>query len=137
MADPAVASKRFRTHNVDASVNYFKFAVGAAGAVGTLSQGNGAAVTSVTKVPATTGRYTVQLALPYPSALIDVKVGLAVVAVTSLLQRAAYKAGSYSATAGTFELVTSAPTDDTHATTQIAADPVSGSDIMVQYAFLD
>jgi len=135
MADPAVASKRFRTHNVDASVNYFKFAVGAAGAVGTLSQGNGAAVTSVAK--AATGRYTVQLALPYPSALIDVKPSLAVVAVTSLLQRAAYKAGSYSPSAGTFEVICSAPTDDTHATTQIAADPVSGSEYTVEYVYLD
>jgi hypothetical protein len=137
MADPAVASKRFRTHNVDTVTNHFKFAVGAAGAVGTLSQGNGAAVTSVTLTSSTgDGLYTVQLAKPYPASLIDVTCNIAVVGVTSNAVRAALKAATFSATAGTFVIATSIPTDSTHST-MIAGDPVSGSEIMVSYTYLE
>lgn len=137
MADVDFASKRIRTHNVESVTDHFKFPIGAAGAVGTLSQGNGAGVTSVTSGGTGVGTYTIQLAKPYPASMLDCKVNISAVAVTSLLQRAVYKASSYSATAGTFIILTSAPTDDTHATTQIAADLVSGTEIMVSYTYLE
>ena len=128
MAYPAFATKANRTHNVETVRDSFKFAVGAAGAVGTLSQASGGFVTSVTRAGA--GDYTVQLAKPYPASIVRCDVSTGVVAANSATHRAAYKAGSYSATAGTFTIYNS---DHTPA----AADPVNGSEIMVDLVFLE
>ncbi len=119
------------TNNPNLVVNAFRFVSGADSAVGTITQNHGAEVASIATDNA--GKFTVTLAKPWPAAILACHVSLAGVAITSLLGRACYKAGSYDATAGTFVINHSAPTDDTHATTQIAADPVTNTEFHVSY----
>jgi len=122
------------TNNSEMFTNSFRVAIGASGAVGTITQNDGAMVTSVTRTAgADSGIYTVLLAKPWPVNILACHVSLGTVATTSNLGRAAYKANSYDPTAGTFVINHSAPTDDTHATTQIPKDPVSGSEFHVTY----
>lgn len=135
MADVNFAAKRFRSHNVETVVDYFRFAVGAAGAVGTITQGSGAFVTSVTKTA--TGRYTVQLASPYPASLLFVNPSLSASGVTANTFLIRYKEASYSATAGTFEIDVSVPAGAGAATTQVASDPENPSSIGAVLAFLE
>ena len=63
-------NKEFSTSNLNPMVVWFKFAVGAAGAVGTISQAKANFVESVTRNSA--GVYTVQLTKPYPYGVLAV-----------------------------------------------------------------
>lgn len=119
------------TNNSELFLNAFHFAVGADSAVGTITQNDGAMVASIATDNA--GKFTVTLAKPWPVNILACHVSLAGVAITSTLGRACYKANSYDPTAGTFVINHSAPTDDTHATTQIAADPVTNTELHVTY----
>ena len=138
MADPAVASKVLRTFAVDSGVNYFKFAIGGAGAVGTITElGGGDFVSGVAHTA--TGRYTVTLQKPYPSAIVFCNPELTVADNDSNLLRCAYKTGSYSATAGTFEIntgdVDGLDGNALAALLMSAEDPASGQEIMVHVAY--
>lgn len=135
MSDTNFANYSIKTHNTAVVRDAFKFAIGASGAVGTVSQGSGGFVSGVAKTA--TGRYTVTLNTPYPSSIIYVHPTLSISAVTAGTSKCAYKEGSYSASAGTFEITVSKPTDDTHATTQVAVDPENPSEIMVDLAFIE
>lgn len=104
----------------------FSFAIGAAGAVGTILQAAANLVASVTHTG--TGVYTVQLNAPYPPTLIVCEPRLSAAAANSAILTARYQSSSYSPTAGTFIInVTNA--------TPAAADPASGDSIAVVLTF--
>jgi hypothetical protein len=134
MAYPNVPANEFLTHGVDVNANYFNVAIGAGGAVGTLSQGAGAFVTSV--VETATGIYTVNLAKPYPASLLFVNPEIGTPLVGDAMVTARFDANSYSPTAGTFIINTSGNTGAAD-TTQIAAEPANGAILFVHYAFLN
>lgn len=139
MADINFASKRLRTHGNEVVSDYFKFAIGAAGAVGTLSQATGAFVASVVKTA--TGRYTVTFEKPYPASLLFCNPVLSIASPDGDLVVCQYKSGSYSATAGTFEIdVADVDGLDGNALAALllsAVDPADGAEIMVHVAFLE
>lgn len=138
MAYPSFPGNEFLTHGVDVNHNFFKFAIGAAGAVGTLSQGSGGFVTSVTRTAE--GIYTVQLAKPYPASLLFINPSLSLASADSASLRVSYDSGTYSATAGTF-VINTADIDDLSGNAEAvafsAADPENGAEVMVHYAFLN
>lgn len=139
MAYPNVANLDDRTHNVGVVRDAFKFAVGAAGAVGTISQGSGAFISGVAHTAA--GRYTVTFAKPYPASLILCQPSLSCTDPDADLVTCRYKTNSYSPTAGTFEICT-ADVDglDGNALAAVlmsAVDPANPSEVMVDLAFLD
>ena len=134
MAGVHVANGHIRTSNKGLVTNKFSFAVGAAGAVGTIYQAAGNFVTSVTHTAA--GIYTVQLNKLYPVRLIFTNTNIATPAGTDALIVARFDANSYSATAGTFIVVTSGP-QGAALTAQVAADPVDGSLVNVELSYVD
>ena len=134
MADINFASKRLRTHGNEVVQDFFNFAIGAAGAVGTLSQATGAFVTSVVRTAQ--GIYTVTLTKPYPASLLTVNPHVASPVIGDAMVVARFDANSYSATAGTFIINTSGNTGAAD-TTQIAADPANGAIVYVNYSFLE
>lgn len=93
-------NKELTTANLNPFVSWFKFLVGASGAVGTLSQAKANLVESVTRNSA--GVYTVQLTRPYPYGVLFVLPKINKAAPTDPNVTADYDAASYSATAGTF-----------------------------------
>ena len=135
MADPAVASKRSRTHAVDGVVNAFKFEIGAAGAVGTITEwGSGDFVSGVVRTAE--GIYTVTLQKPYPATLVSVAPLIASPAIGDAMVVARFDANSYSASAGTFIINTSKNTGAAD-TTQIAGDPANGATVQVVLHYVD
>jgi hypothetical protein len=139
MSYPNIPANEVLTHGVDVNHNFFNFTIDAAGAVGTLSQGAGAFVTSVTKTA--TGRYTVQFAKPYPASILFINPVLSIASPDGDLVVCQYKSGSYSASAGTFEIcVADVDGLDGNALAALllsAVDPANGASIFVHYAFLN
>jgi hypothetical protein len=129
-----VANGYIRTSNKGVLRQVFNFAVGGTGAVGTVIQAGANFVTSVTKTA--TGIYTVQLNKLYPVRLIFTSANIATPAGTDALITARIDADSYSATAGTFIVLTSGP-QGAALTAQVAADPVSGSLVNVELVYVD
>lgn len=87
-------------------VSWFKFTVGATGAVGTVSQGKANLVQSVTRLGA--GSYRVQFNRPYPLNVLGFVPVQNRNAVTDAKVDVDYDAGSYSATTGILDFFTSA-----------------------------
>jgi hypothetical protein len=123
-----IANKGIQTSNFGLKRVAFHFNVGAAGAVGTIYQAGANFVLSVTQTA--TGVYTVQLNKNYPTRIIHIDANIATPLVGNALVTARPKAGSYSATAGTFVVFTSGNTGAGD-TTQIAADPADGAEVHV------
>jgi hypothetical protein len=92
-------NREFQTSNLNPFVSWFKMLVGAAGAVGTVSQAKANLVESITRNSA--GVYTVQLTRPYPYGVLACipQVNRAAPGDTNVT--ANYDAASYSNTAGT------------------------------------
>jgi hypothetical protein len=114
------------TNMKGATKDSLRVAIGASGAP-TLTEDCGAGlIASVTL--GTAGRYTFQMAKPYPPKLVTCKPQLAGVSATDPVVVARYEAGSYNATAGTFIVqCVNLPTS----TTAAAANPASGSELHV------
>ena len=121
-----VSNKGIKTANCGLYRDVGHVNIGASGAVGTIYQAGANFITSVTKTA--TGVYTFQLNQLYPVRQIYLTASIATPAVTDGLATARYRAGSYSATAGTFVIQVSIPTDGTHST-QIAGDPATDSEL--------
>lgn len=135
MAGVHVANGRLRTSNKGVIRQVFKFAVDSLGDPTAIKQAAANFVLSVSH-PAT-GRYVVQLNKLYPVREIFVNAILAPTSLTDTTKWCRYKGGSYNASAGTFEIHVSKPTDDTHATTQVAVDPANGSEVHVEIVYVD
>ena len=129
-----VANGVERTSNKGTVRQVFNFAIGAAGAVGTITQAGANFVTSVTRTAQ--GIYTVQLNQLYPVRLIYTDANIATPAVGNALVTARFDSDSYSATAGTFIVNTSGNTGAGD-TTQIAADPADGAKVNVELVYVD
>lgn len=129
-----VANGHVRTSNKGTLRQVFSFAVGAAGAVGTVYQAGANFVTSVTRTAQ--GIYTVQLNKLYPIRLIFTSANIASPAVGDALVTARFDSNSYSATTGTFIVNTSGNTGAGD-TTQIAADPADGAVVNVELVYVD
>lgn len=125
-------NKELTTPCYNALIGWFKFAVGATGAVGTISQLKGNMISSITREDV--GEYTVQLTHPYPEALINLRASINRAAVGDADVRVDYDAASYSKTAGTFTLFCSGHTAADN-TAQVAADPTASSELHVEYVF--
>lgn len=91
-------------------LSWFRWTVGATGAVGTVKQGKSGFVTSVTRNSA--GNYTVQLSRPYPVNLLDIKIGTHTPGVTDAFRKVNYDASTYNPATGQFVLFTSGATTD-------------------------
>lgn len=100
-------NKEFTTSNLNPFCVWFKVATTTTGAVGTVSQAKGNVVETVTRTGV--GAYTVQLTRPYPAGLLKADVSVIRNLVTELATVASYKLNSYSATAGTFQVICSTP----------------------------
>lgn len=105
----------------------FSVAIGAAGAVGTITQ---AGANLVQKVElSSTATYTVTLNAPLPPTLVACNPRVSCAAANSATVLARYKSGSYDATAGTFVIFCT----DSAGTTPTA--PASGDSISVFLTF--
>lgn len=125
-----VANGHVRTSNKGTLRQVFNFAIGAAGAVGTITQAGANFVTSVTQTA--TGIYTVQLNKLYPVRLIYVAAHVASPAVTDAVVVARFDSNSYSATAGTF-IINTTNSDGAAA----ATDPANGAQVHVEIVYVD
>lgn len=130
MATPTVHryNKEYYTSGKKVARNVFKFTIGASGAVGVVSQAMAGLISSVVRTAV--GVYTVTLTKPYHTQkllLCDAK--YAGPAAGSAGLEARYRAGSFSATAGTFIIDVVTPV------AIVATDPASGSEIMVDLAY--
>jgi hypothetical protein len=83
-------------------LNWCKFTAGASGAVGTLYQGASNSVASVTRN--SVGLYTVLFNKPFPGALADVRAVVHPASIGNPAVDLNYVPGSFSQTAGTFQL---------------------------------
>lgn len=100
---------------------------GAAGAASLVDRGKAGFVSSIAKTD--TGRYTFQLSAPYPAFKGPFLPVLDCISATGAIQHARYVHGSYSATAGTFEIDV---TDN--GASPAAVDPTSGTTLnLVMY----
>lgn len=123
-----VSNGHFRTSNKGVVRQVFNFAIGAAGAVGTVTQAGANFISGVTRTAQ--GVYTVQFNQLYPVRVIAAFAHCGAPAVTSALAFARIDSDSFSASAGTIVVTTC----DTSA---VAADPVSGSSINVEITYVD
>lgn len=107
-------------------LSFFKFAVGAIGAVGTLSQGKANLVTSVVRNSA--GNYTVNFNKPYPLNLLFVDPRVHRNAIADAYVTAEYDVGSFTAGggSGSASMVILCTAGNT-----IATDPPNGSEVHV------
>jgi len=108
-------------------IECFNFLIGTTGAVGALEQGKANFIDNVTRTSA--GLYTIQVTLAYPAVLVTADPNLSLVGATDTVLRIGYVQGSYSNTTGQFQIQV------TNTTGPSAADPVSGSSIMVNCVF--
>jgi hypothetical protein len=93
-----------------------------------VDNGKSGQIASVAKTA--TGRYTFQLAAPYPAKVVDVIPRLSCVAADGAIQHARYVEASYNATLGTLEIDVS-----DNAGSPAAADPTSGTAMHVVIEF--
>lgn len=114
------------TNMKGATLDGLRVSIGATGAP-TLAEDCGAGlVASVTRNSA--GRYTFQMAKPYPPKVVNIQCELSGLSATDPVLVARYESGTYNATAGTFVVqVVNTPTS----TTAAAADPANGVDMHV------
>ena len=129
MATPTVHryNKEMVTSNKKVARQVFKFTIGAAGAVGTISQAKAGLVASVAHTA--TGVYTVTLTKPHrPSKLLRCSPEYYPPAAGSAVLVARHRAGSFSASAGTFII-------DVTAVPVTATDPASGGEISVELVY--
>ena len=89
-------------------LSWFKFTVGATGAVGTVSQGKANLVSSITRLGA--GSYRVQFNVPYPLNVLGFVPVQNRNAVTDARVDVDYDAGSYNASTGVLDFFTSSRT---------------------------
>jgi hypothetical protein len=127
-------NKEITTPCLNPLISWFRFSVGAAGAVtaDTTYQLKGNFIESVTY--SATGIYTVQLTRPYPEAIINARATVNRAGATDADVRMDYDAGTYSKTAGTLVFFTSGHTAAGN-TTQVAADPPTNSEVHVELVF--
>lgn len=114
------------TNMKGATIDAFRITIGASGAP-TLAEDCGSGlVSSVTRLSA--GRYSFQMAKPYPPKLVNVQAELSGLSATDPVLVARYESATYNATTGVFIVqVVNTPTS----TTAAAADPVNGCDLHV------
>ena len=129
-----VSNGSFRTSNKGVVRQVFNFAIGAAGAVGTLTQAGANVVSSVTRTAQ--GIYTIQFNKLYPVRLIYATAHCGSPAVGNAMVVARVDSDSFSATNGTLIVNTSGNTGAGD-TTQIAADPADGAKVYIEVAYVD
>lgn len=136
-----ISNKGIRTANFGLIRQVFRFAVDGSGDpinVGTTGspvyQAGANFVLSVTHT--SPGVYTIQLNKNYPVRVVTVRADVATPAVTDDFRRAGYRAGSYSASAGTFVIQVAAPTADNDMS-QVAADPIENSEVLVEVNYVE
>lgn len=123
-----VANGAIRTSNKGLLRTVFNFSVDAGGDPVVITQAGANFVSSVTHTGA--GIYTVQLNQLYPVRLIYTNTNIATPASADAMRIARIDSDSYSATAGTFIVLTS--TNDGTAT-----DPLDGSLVNVELCYVD
>lgn len=123
-----VANGSVRTSNKGVVRQVFNFAIGAAGAVGAVTQAGANFVSSVTR--SAKGVYTIQFNQLYPVRIIFANAHVATPAVTDAIRIARVDSDSYSAATGS--LVVHVAT-----TGALAEDPADGAQIHVEVVYVD
>ena len=114
------------TNMKGATLDAIRVSIGASGAP-TIAEDCGAGLISSVTL-GTAGRYTFQMAKPYPPKLVVCSPELSGLSATDPVLVARYEAGTYNATTGQFVVqVVNTPTS----TTAAAANPANGTDIHV------
>lgn len=111
---------------------WFRFTVGATGAVGTIRQCKSQAVDTITRTGQ--GLYTVQFNRPYPLNVVQLDCTVARNAVTDAIRNVCYRAGTYNASTGQLNIVVSGDTAANN-TAQIALDPIQNSELQFELVY--
>lgn len=119
------------TNNSELFINAFHFAIGANSADGTITQNDGAMVSSIATDNA--GLFTVSLAAPWPVNMLACVCSLASVAATDVLGLLVYKKDSYDPTAGTFVLQYRKASAADATAAGVAGDPTADAEAHVIY----
>lgn len=114
------------TNMKGATLDGLRVTIGASGAP-TIAEDCGAGLVSSVTL-GTAGRYTFQMAKPYPPKLVNCQAELSGLSATDPVLAARYESGSYNASTGQFIIqVVNQPTS----TTAAAANPANGVDMHV------
>lgn len=132
-------TKNLKTVGQSPVKGWFRFTVGASGAVGTIRQAKANHIKSITRTGA--GAYTVEFYAPYPLNIVDIDFKINRLLVTNALRYVSYDftnglVAASGSTGATIKFFVSADTAVNN-TAQVATDPIQNTELMCEYTYQD